>query len=116
MFKRENSFDKRLLKSQKLYIKYPKHCPVICEKLFPEYDPDKTLVKTKYLVSLDIPFSEFIYQVRKQLTLSKNTALFFFINNSIMPPLNSLFSNLYDSYKENDGFLYITYTTENVFG
>ena len=115
MFKRENSFDKRLLKSKKLYKKYPNYCPIICEKLFPEYDPSKTLVKTKYLISLDIPFSEFIYQVRKQLTLSKNTALFFFINNT-MPPLNSLFSNLYESYKENDGFLYITYTTENVFG
>jgi len=115
MFKREKSFDKRLLESQKLYEKFPNHCPVICEKLFPEYDPDKTLVKTKYLVSLDISFSRFIYNVRKQSILSKHTALFFFINN-IIPPLNSLFSTLYDSYKENDGFLYITYTTENVFG
>ena len=73
-------------------------------------------VKTKYLVSLDVTFSEFIYTVRKKLNLSKNTALFFFINNSIIPPLNSLFSTLYDSYKESDGFLYITFTRENVFG
>jgi len=67
------------------------------------------------IVKLDIPFRRFIYQVRKQLTLSKHTALFFFINNTI-PPINSLFSTLYATHKENDGFLYITYTTENVFG
>lgn len=115
MFKREKNFNERLSESMKLYDKYPDYCPVICEKLFPEYDPDKTLVKTKYLVKLEASFGEFIYQLRKQLTLSQNTALFFFINN-IMPPLHSLFSSLYDSYKENDGFLYITYTTENVFG
>ena len=115
MFKREKSFTERLFESQKLYQKFPNHCPVICEKFSPEYDPDTTLVKTKYLVKLDIPFRRFIYQVRKQLTLSKHTALFFFINN-IMPPINSLFSTLYEYHKENDGFLYITYTTENVFG
>ena len=112
MFKRKYSFEQRLFKSTQLHEKYPQHCPVICENIF----HSKTSVKTKYLVSLDVTFSEFIYTVRKKLNLSKNTALFFFINNSIIPPLNSLFSTLYDSYKESDGFLYITYAGENTFG
>ena len=112
MFQRKYSFDKRISKSKILIANYPTRCPVICENIF----NNNTFAKTKYLVSLDVTFGEFIYTVRKQLQLSENTALFFFINNSIMPPLNSFFSSLYVSYKELDGFLYITYTTENVFG
>jgi len=112
MFKRKYSFGKRLCDSKILITNYPNRCPVICENIF----HTKTSAKTKYLVSLDVTFGEFIYTVRKQLQLSKNTALFFFINNSIMPPLNSLFSTLYDSYKESDGFLYITFTHEDAFG
>jgi len=116
MFKKENPFTKRLQKSNELRAKYPDRCPVICEKSFPEYDPRKTLVKSKYLVLLDFTFGEFIYKIRQQLTLPSHMAIFFFINNSVLPSANARFSTLYDSYKESDGFLYLTYTDENIFG
>ena len=77
MFKKEKSFTKRLQKSNELRAKYPNRCPVICEKSFPEYDPRKTLVKSKYLVLLDFTFGEFIYKIRQQLTLPSHMAIFF---------------------------------------
>jgi len=33
-----------------------------------------------------------------------------------MPPTSCLIHDLYDKYKDDDGFLYISYSGENTFG
>ena len=44
-----------------------------------------------------------------------NFTVSIFINN-IIPPQHELVSTIYDEHKDNDGFLYITYSGENTFG
>ena len=59
---------------------------------------------------------QFQYVVRKRLkTLGADKGLFFFINNT-MPPVNQLLAQLYDTHKNEDGFLYIVFSGENTFG
>ena len=47
--------------------------------------------------------------------LQPEKALFLFMNGIILPA-SSMLGNLYEYYKENDGFIYINYTLENTFG
>ena len=71
--------------------------------------------KKKYLVPPDLTLGQFISVIRKRIKLDPGVALYFFINGFIFS--NSHFvSNLYAEYKDEDGFLYIYYATENTFG
>jgi len=47
--------------------------------------------------------------------LSPEKAIFLFVNN-VLPPTAELMSRIYKDYKDEDGFLYITYSGENTFG
>jgi len=94
--------------------KYPDRIPVICEKshndtITPEID------KQKYLVPNDLTVGQFIYVIRKRMSVNVNKALFVFINNKI-PPSAQLLSELYMYDKHEDEYLYITYSFENTFG
>ena len=57
-----------------------------------------------------------MYVVRKRIkTLSAETGLFFFINDT-MQPASALLTQIYNNHKHDDGFLYILYSSENTFG
>lgn len=113
-FKKQFSFDERKEESNKILIKYPDRRPVICEKLktqkgLPEID------KKKYLVPFDLTVGQFIYVIRQRIKIKPEDSIFLFINNQIITG-SSMMGVLYENYKENDGFLYITYAKENTFG
>ena len=71
--------------------------------------------KHKYLVPSDLTAGQLIYVIRKRLNLKENKAIFLFINN-VLPPTSYSLNYLYELYKDDDGFLYITYSGENTFG
>uniref|UniRef100_A0A6C0AZR7 Autophagy-related protein n=1 Tax=viral metagenome TaxID=1070528 RepID=A0A6C0AZR7_9ZZZZ len=110
----EKSIEQRLSESREILLKYPdriciyveksKSCKLLCD-----------LKKKKYLVPSNITMAQFIFVIRSKINVSKETALFFHINNKSISS-NSLMSELNDKYKHEDGFLYIKYTGENCFG
>lgn len=53
--------------------------------------------------------------IRKRLKLAAEQAIFLFVNG-VIPPTSDLLSAIFDEHKDEDGFLYITYSTENTFG
>lgn len=69
----------------------------------------------RYLVPADITAGQLVYVVRKRIKLSPEKALFIFVRNSL-PPTASLMSAIYEEFKDEDGFLYLTYSGENSFG
>ena len=69
----------------------------------------------KYLVPADLTVGQFVYVVRKRIKMSAEKAIFIFINN-VLPPTAALMSSIYEDQKDEDGFLYITYSGENTFG
>ena len=56
-----------------------------------------------------------MYVIRKRIKMSSEKAIFIFIN-SVLPPTAALMSSIYEEQKDEDGFLYITYSGENTFG
>ncbi|KAG5011262.1 hypothetical protein JHK87_019777 [Glycine soja] len=68
-----------------------------------------------YLVPADLTVGQFVYVVRKRIKVSAEKAIFVFVNNTL-PPTAALMSSIYEENKDDDGFLYMTYSGENTFG
>jgi|LakMenEpi03Aug12_release.lakeMendotaPanAssembly.Ray.scaffolds.fasta_scaffold994559_2 GABA(A) receptor-associated protein len=114
-FKADHTFNDRQMESLRMLNKYPDRVPVICQR-HSKANPDCPYIdKIKYLIPLDLTLSQFIYVIRKRMTLSSEKALFVFINGTI-PAMNALLSQIYREHQDEDGFLYINYNTENTFG
>mmetsp|Transcript_79895 Transcript_79895/g.159522 ORF Transcript_79895/g.159522 Transcript_79895/m.159522 type:complete len:125 (-) Transcript_79895:250-624(-) len=112
-FKQEHPLEKRKLKAERIRSKYPERVPVICER-DPRSDiPD--IDKKKYLVPADLTVSQFTFVIRKRIKLPPESAMFLFIKDHL-PQKASLMSTVYEEEKDEDGFLYITYSGENTFG
>ena len=58
---------------------------------------------------------QFVYVIRKRINLKSEQALFVLINNSLQPS-NKLLEEIYEDCKDDDGFLYVIYSSENTFG
>jgi GABA(A) receptor-associated protein len=104
------------------------------------------LLACRYLVPADLTVGQFVYVVRKRIKLSAEKAIFIFVKNTLPPtglPYHrgekqnktylsmvpvctmlllflvhaaALMSAIYEENKDEDGFLYMTYSGENTFG
>ncbi|KAH8367734.1 hypothetical protein KR084_002164 [Drosophila pseudotakahashii] len=136
-YKEEHAFEKRRAEGDKIRRKYPDRVPVIVEKAPKARIGD--LDKKKYLVPSDLTVGQFYFLIRKRIHLRPEDALFFFVNNVIPPtsatmgslyqvtnhcpafvPTHNLihvpFASLLKEHHEEDYFLYIAYSDENVYG
>ncbi|CAL0307268.1 unnamed protein product [Lupinus luteus] len=112
-FKLEHPLERRQAESARIRGKYPDRIPAIVEKADRSDIPD--IDKKKYLVPADLTVGQFVYVVRKRIKLSAEKAIFVFINDTL-PPTAELMSAIYEENKDDDGFLYMTYSGENTFG
>ncbi|MED6133723.1 Autophagy- protein 8f [Stylosanthes scabra] len=95
-FKQEHDLEKRRAEAARIREKYPDRIPVIVEKA----------------ERSDIPS---IDKKKKRIKLSAEKAIFIFVDN-VLPPTGAIMSAIYDEKKDEDGFLYVTYSGENTFG
>ena len=113
-FKKKFPFEKRLSESSRILEKYDDRIPVIVTNSKHSTLPD--IDKNKFLVPGDLTITQFLYVIRKRINLNPAEALYICVNESSLPPSSSSMSTLYVNYKDKDGFLYLTYCNENVFG
>lgn len=112
-YKEDYPFEKRKAEGEKIRRKYPDRVPVIVEKAPKANIGD--LDKKKYLVPSDLTVGQFYFLIRKRIHLRPEEALFFFVNDAI-PPTSATMGSLYQDHLEDDFFLYIAYSDENVYG
>nr|VDD24262.1 unnamed protein product [Brassica oleracea] len=112
-FKLSNPLEVRMTESTRIREKYQDRVPVIVEKAGQSDVPD--IDKKKYLVPADLTVGQFVYVVRKRIKLGAEKAIFVFVKNTL-PPTAALMSAIYEEHKDEDGFLYMTYSGENTFG
>ena len=104
--------------STKLLKKYPDHVPVIIKRS-PNDKILRDIDKEKYLIPKNLKVNEIYLIIRKKITLDSKHAIFIFVKNhlgDVLVPNSSNIQEIYDLYKNDDGFLYIVYTAENTFG
>jgi GABA(A) receptor-associated protein len=112
-FKKSTGFEERFAKAYGLIKKYPDRVPVICEKTQGNDNPD--IDKNKYLVPVNITIGQFLAIIRQRINIKPHQAIFLFVANCIIPS-NELIGNVYNTHKDPDNFLYISYSKENTFG
>ena len=98
---------------EKLRNKYPDRIPIIVNRYKDCNLPD--LDKNKFLVPKDMKINGFIYVIRKKIKLSPEQAIFITINGELCPS-NKTLQEIYEHYKNENGYLYIDYSSENTFG
>jgi GABA(A) receptor-associated protein len=112
-YKQRVSFEKRKEESTRILDKYKERIPIIVSKCtrcdLPEID------KEKYLVPKDMSLGQFVYVIRKRIKLDPNQALFTLVNNTLQTSCKHI-EEIYNKQKDQDGFLYIHYSSENTFG
>ena len=103
-FKKNHTFDQRSTEAKRILKKYPDRIPIIIEKnkncvSLPNFD------KNKYLVPDNISLGQFIQIVRRKINIKPAQAIFCFVDN-IIPTSGTNIKKLYNTYKEDCGFLY----------
>lgn len=110
-FKRNNTLEKRKEKSRSIMKKYSDRVPVICQTSNDLPDLDNY----KFLVPGELSAANLNYVIRKRIKLEKDKALYFFVGKALMPS-TILCSQLYERFKDEDGFLYVYICCESTFG
>lgn len=113
-FKDRYTFQERTAESRKILEKFPGRVPIIVERALK--DKSTPLIdKNKFLCPGDLTIGQFLFIIRNRMKLASEKALFVFINDSL-PPTNTLIKQVYHQFRQEDGFLYMSYCGENVFG
>lgn len=111
-FNKRYTLEERKKECAKIRKEFPGKIPVIIE---PASDKDPEIDKHKYLFSPDVLVGQFIYNIRSRIKLNPEEALFFFINNKL-PVMSETMGSLYESEKDEAGFIVCKYSKENSFG
>ena len=109
----KKTISERINESRSIMLNNPNCIPIIFEKV--NYNQQIQLTKSKFIVSVNITIGQLIYLIHKFIKCDRYISIFIFINGNI-PPNSALIYDVYEQYKNKDGFLYIKYTTENTFG
>ncbi len=118
-YENTNTFHDRWNECKTMKTKYPGRVPVICEPLHGvmpilPINAGQTY-RYKFLIPSEFTICQFIYYIRKMYKLTAEKALFLSIDGKF-PAHTDLISFVYQRMRSNDGFLYIKYSFENVFG
>ena len=114
-FKKQLTGDKRKKQCNLLLLKNPDKIPIILEK-----DPNckiEETKKTKFLIQKNFTVNQFSRLIRALMSINEDEALFFTAKGKYTITGEKTMAQIYKDYKDKeDGFLYIGYTTELVYG
>ncbi|KAL0973875.1 hypothetical protein UPYG_G00212300 [Umbra pygmaea] len=95
--------------------KFPNKLPVIVER----YLREKTLPlldKTKFLVPFELTLGQFLCLLRSKIELEPTQALYLLVSEKSMSCMSCSMGEVYSQYSDPDGFLYLTYASQDMFG
>ncbi len=109
------SFEERIKKSSSILKKYNNMVPILLEKNKSDKILKSNIHKSKYIIPRDTTISHVLVILRERLDINSSQSIYISCNKNIIPGSYSL-GELYDKHKKSDGFLYLEYCSENVFG
>ena len=112
MYKSQTCFETRKNESYRMKSKHPDRLPIIVE---PKSTNIVQIDKRKFMVPKDLLFGQLVYVIRKRLHIHKDQGLFVFANGKLIPSSHTI-QDIYSKNFDEDGFLYVIYDFENVFG
>ncbi|KAM3676640.1 LOW QUALITY PROTEIN: microtubule-associated protein 1 light chain 3 gamma [Ammospiza maritima maritima] len=114
-FKLRKSLATRREEVAGIRAKFPTKIPVIVERYHKEkYLP--VLDKTKFLVPEELTMAQFITIIRSRMALTATQAFYLLVNNKSLASMSLTMAEVYRDYKDEDGFVYMTYASQEMFG
>ena len=113
-FKEAYSLEERKAEYEKVVQENPGKIGIICERAPKSHIEE--IKKTKYLISEEIKLGQFSEIIRRKIKMDKEAAIFLLANGKISLTGDETMIEIYKKYKDEDGFLYIAYASEEVWG
>lgn len=110
-FKERLSLEERKNQSKNILTKYPTSVPVFIDSS----SMHKLIDKPKFVIPNGFTMGQLMMSIRARMKMNASTALFVFIDNQLIP-VTTVISSIYESHKDNDGYLYVCCSEENTFG
>ncbi|KAM4722704.1 microtubule-associated protein 1 light chain 3 gamma-like [Rhinophrynus dorsalis] len=114
-FKQRKRLDSRIHEVNRVRNRFPSKIPVIVERS-PQEKLLPPLQKIKFLVPPEITVGQFVHLIRCKLPLPPSHALCVLVRGRQMTSLVMTMSQVYNENRDHDGFLYLTYMSQDVFG
>jgi microtubule-associated protein 1 light chain len=105
----------RVNEVQGIRTKFPNKVPVIVERFHRERNLPK-LDRNKFLVPQELTMSQFVTIIRNRMELNENQAFYLLIDDKGIASMSMTLAEIYDKKKSNDGFLYMSYASQEMFG
>ena len=103
------NFEDRLESSTNILNKHQNRKPIII------YYPDKD-INFKFLLLDSHTISIVLLNLKQRLKLNNEDSIYLFINKTTIPCPTDSILNLYNKFKDDDGYLYMDVRKENTFG
>lgn len=111
-FKNDNSFEKRVAISKTIIERHPNKVPVFVS---PTSDKEPSIENNKYIIPSHYTMQQLKVHFMSQIKAYDYEAITFMVNGKMISS-SQLLSQIYQNDKDVDGFLYIKYCKESVFG
>jgi microtubule-associated protein 1 light chain len=106
-----------MLKREKItnmLVKYPDKIPVVLKIT---NENKIKMEQKKFLIPNDLTLTEFMFTIRRRMTLNSTQAFFIYFNDKYMERQTETMQNIYNKYQSpDDKILYVTISAENTFG
>ncbi len=110
---RQIPLEKKQKEISNLKLKYPNRIPII---IYTSKSNNPPISKSKFLVENTMSMAQFMTVLKKYIKIDKEEAIFLLTEKNTLIPNSWQVSDVYYTYKNEDGFLYIEYCLENTFG
>ena len=110
-FKERLSLEERKQQSTNILTKYPTSVPVFIDSS----SMHKMIDKPKFVIPDGFTIGQLMMSIRARMKMNAATALFVFIDNQLIP-VTTVISSIYESHKDEDGYMYVCCSEENTFG
>lgn len=112
---RVSTFESRLAESQSQKQANPTKLPAIIERAKAK-DNRYFMPQNKFLISKSYTFHEFSHHLRSKLKLNCSDSLYLVVGDNIIPSADLTMSQIYEANRDPDGFLYLTYSSQQAYG
>ncbi|NWY07741.1 MLP3C protein, partial [Nothoprocta ornata] len=94
----------------------PLHAPQVVVERYPKEQNLPPLPRPKFLVSQELPLSQLAATLRSRLCLASSQSFYLLAGGRALPAATATMQELYREHRDEDGFLYLTYASQEAFG